>query len=407
MTTGSTPDTASFAAFRALRHRNFRLFFFGQTTSLAGTWVQTVAQSWLVYRLTHSEVLLGAIGFFHHFPTLLLAPAAGAMADRADRRRLVILGQVLFLCQAVALATLTLTGHVTVAWVLALSAFQGLVDAFERPARQSMLIHLAGREDLINAISLNSLMYNLARIAGPALGGLMVAAVGEGVCFSLNAASFLAVLASLSLIRVPIQEPAAREGTALQHLKEGFQYLRQNRHAESLIGVMGTTNLAAAPLWALMPFFADSIFHKGSAGTGFLTASMGTGAVAGMLGLASRKSTEGLDSIVFSNAAGLALSMAAFALSPAYAFSMVAMAGVGYFLMRMNGASNTLVQSAVPENLRGRVMGLFAAANVGVIPIGSLGGGALAAMCGPRWVVGVAAILCAAAALMFHRRYRA
>jgi predicted MFS family arabinose efflux permease len=234
----------------------------------------------------------------------------------------------------------------------------------------------------------------------------MVAMLGEGACFSINAASFLAVLTGLWLIRMPALPPAEPAGSALGQMKEGFLYLRQDRHAAALIGVMGAANLAAAPLWALMPFFADSIFRKGSAGTGFLTASMGAGAVAGMLGLASRASTRGLDAVVFSNATGLAISMAAFAVSPDYVFSMVTMGGVGYFLMRMNGASNTLVQSAVPEHLRGRVMGLFAAANVGVIPIGSLGGGALAALWGPRWVVGLAAAACAATAWLFHRRYR-
>ena len=391
------------AAFRALRHRNFRLFFIGQTTSLVGTWMQNVALTWLVYRLSHSELLLGTTGFLTHLPTLILGPVGGVVADRMDRRQIVLLCQGLFLLQAVLLAALTLTGQVTVAHVMGLAFFQGLVDAFDRPARQSLLVHLAGREDLLNAVSLNSLMYNTARVIGPSIGGVMVAAFGEGVCFSANSLSFLAVLGSLLLVKVPPAEPAS-DTSALAHLKEGFRYVSREGHARRMLLLNAVVNLAVAPIWVVLPHFADSVFHRGSSGVGFLTASMGLGAVIGMLGLAARKSTAGLRHVAFTNVLLLGGAMAGFAFSPAFALSALLMALLGFSVMRMNGATNTELQSRVPEVLRGRVMGFFAMANVGVLPLGSLGGGALAETVGASWVVLGGGAICIVAAVVFRWR---
>jgi MFS family permease len=391
------------AAFRALRHRNFRLFFMGQTTSLVGTWMQNVALTWLVYRLSHSELLLGFTGFLTHLPTLILGPVGGVVADRVDRRKIVILCQALFLLQAVLLAGLTLTGRVTVAHVMGLAFFQGLVDAFDRPARQSLLVHLAGREDLLNAVSLNSLMYNTARVIGPSIGGVMVAAFGEGICFSVNSLSFLAVLGSLFLVTAPPAEPSS-DSSALAHLKEGFRYVSQEAHARRMLLLNGVVNLAVAPIWVVLPHFADSVFHRGSSGVGFLTASMGLGAVVGMLGLAARTTTVGLRSLAFWSVLLLGGAMAAFAFSPLFALSAAMMALLGFSVMRMNGATNTELQSRVPEALRGRVMGFFAMANVGVLPLGSLGGGALAETVGASWVVLGGGLICILAAVVFRWR---
>lgn len=363
--------------------------------------MQNVAQSWLVYRLTHSELLLGTTAFLTFFPTLVLGPFAGVIADRYERRRIVIATQTLFFLGAVTLAFLTLTGRVTVHHVMALAALQGIVDAFDRPARQSMLIQLSGREFLHNAISLNSLMYNVARVVGPSIGGVMVAAFGEGVCFALNAVSFLAVIGSLFLLTIGRQDPVPSSG-AMAHLKEGFQYVLQTPAARAPLTLVAAVNLATAPVWALLPIFADTIFHKGSAGVGFLTASMGVGAVIGMLQLASRRTSTGLSEIAFRNTLLLSVALLGFAWSASFPLSAVLMAMMGAGVMRVNGATNTELQTNVPEDMRGRLMGFFAAANVGMIPLGSLGGGWMAHAVGVRWTVFAGGILCIAAAFLFQ-----
>jgi MFS family permease len=391
------------SVFRALGQPNFRIFFIGQTISLTGTWMQNVAQAWLVYRLTHSELLLGTTAFLSHISTLLLGPFAGVVADRFERRRIVVICQSLFFLQALTLAILTILGKVTVTHVLTLAAFQGIVDAFDRPARQAMLIQLASREHLHNAISLNSLMYNTARVVGPSMGGMMVAAFGEGPCFALNAASFLAVIGGLLLVKIEREEPNRTAG-AMSHLAEGFRYVQRNPATSSPLLLVALVNLATAPVWALLPVFADAIFHKGSEGVGFLTASMGLGAVLGMLHLASLTTADGLHRVAFWNALILAVALIGFAWSTIYMVSSVLMALLGASVMRVNGATNTEIQTQVPEDMRGRIMGFFAAANVGVIPIGSLGGGIMAQAVGVRWTVFAGGMICLLAALLFQSR---
>jgi predicted MFS family arabinose efflux permease len=388
--------------FRALRHRNFRVFFLGQLTSLTGTWMQNVAQSWLVYRLTHSELLLGTAGFLAHLPTLALGTVGGVVADRYNRRKIVLLTQTLFLLQSATLAALTLAGLVTTAHVLALALFGGLVDAFDRPARQAMLVNLAAKDDLLSAISLNSLMFNAARVLGPSIGGIAVAALGEGVCFTINSISFLAVLASLLALRLPPEPRPPTLADPLRHLIDGFRYAWRTRDAAALLGLNAVVNLAVAPVWVLLPVFSDSTFHRGAAGVGLLTASMGAGAVIGMIGLASRGHQRGLLGVIFASGLTLAFAQAIFAASTVFALSAAAMALIGFGVMRMNGAINTELQTHVPEEMRGRMMGLFATANVGVIPIGSLGGGALAQAFGAPTVVAGGALICAIAAVAFH-----
>ncbi len=372
------------------------------TVSLVGTWMQNVAQSWLLYRLTGSELMLGVAGFLAHFPTLLLGPVGGVVADRVERKKIVIIAQSLFLVQAGLLAVLTLTGQITVAWVLGLALFQGLVDAFDRPARQAMLMSLAGREDLLSAVSLNSVMFNAARILGPAIAGVIVARFGEGLAFSANAASFLAVLVSLLLLRVPAQlmHNAAHP---LEHLAEGVRYVARTRAVWPYLAISAAVNIAVAPLFVLLPFFADGLFGRGSEGVGFLTASMGVGAIIGTLGLASRKSTDGLFGVVASGALLLAAAMALFAWSPSFAVALASMFAIGFGIMRQNASTNTKVQTMIDESFRGRVMGIYSMTNVGVLPIGSLAGGAIAEAAGVRWTVFASALLCGVCALAFRR----
>ncbi len=365
--------------------------------------MQNVAQAWLVYRLTHSELLLGTAAFLSHISTLLLGPFAGVVADRFERRRIVVICQSLFFLQALTLAILTIAGTVTVTQVLALAAFQGIVDAFDRPARQAMLIQLASREYLHNAISLNSLMYNTARVAGPSIGGMMVAAFGEGPCFAVNAASFLAVIGGLLAVKIDREQPNRTAG-AMSHLTDGFRYVLRNPQTSSPLILVALVNIATAPVWALLPVFSDAIFNKGSEGVGFLTASMGLGAVAGMLHLASLTTAEGLHRVAFWNALILAVALIGFAWSTIYIASSVLMALLGASVMRVNGATNTEIQTQVPEDMRGRIMGFFAAANVGVIPIGSLGGGMMAQAVGVRWTVFAGGMICLFAALLFHSK---
>lgn len=371
------------------------------TASLTGTWMQNVAQSWLIYRLTHSELLLGLTGFLAHFPTLLLGPVGGVIADRFERRQVVIVAQSLFLLQAVLLAALTLTGRITVAWVLALAGFQGIVDVFDRPARQAMLIQLAGAEDLLGAISLNSVMFNAARVAGPSAAGLIVARFGEGVAFSINAVSFLAILLSLFLLRLPAAPPAP-DKHPLEHLMDGLKYLRRSPKVWPLLGISAAVNLAAAPAFVLLPFFSDANFGRGSAGVGFLTAAMGAGAIVGTLGLASRGTNAGLAKVTFFESVVLGLALAGLAWAPRFPLALAAMFAIGYSIMRQNAATNTQVQTMIDESFRGRVMGVYSMTNVGVLPVGSLGGGALAQALGASWTVFACGALCIAAAFSFR-----
>ncbi len=400
--TAVAPPQGWRVTFRALRHRNFRIFVSGQAVSLIGTWMQNLAQSWLVYRLTASELLVGATGFFSHIPVLLLGPVAGLAADRHSRYRIVVATQIAFLTQALALAWLTLTGRVSVLHVLLLAAAWGLVNAFDIPARQALYIHMVGKEDLINAISLNSVIFNTARLAGPAVGGLLIGAVGEGPCFLLNAATFLAVLASLALLRMP-DTARARPDSPWAHLRDGFRYLSRHRPVLALLAINSAMNITRAPAVALAPFFADAIFARGAAGLGLLTAAAGLGAVVGTLGLARRTEASGLPEIVFFSALSTGACLVLFAWSPSFWASLAIFAVIGYSHMRQNAAANTLIQTLIPDEYRGRTMALFSMTVVGVLPLGHLAGGAIAEHAGVRWTVFLGGLCCLAAAAAFRR----
>lgn len=398
-------EETSFAAagwrvtFRAMRHRNFRLFVIGQIISLVGTWMQNVAQAWLVYRLTHSELLLGTAAFCTHAPILLLGPLGGLAADRYSRHRIVLLTQTCAMLQAGALAALTLAGAIRIWHVLVLALALGAINAFDMPARQALYVHMSSKEDLLNAISLNSAIFNLARVAGPAVAGFLVAGLGEGVCFLLNALSFLAVIGCLAAMRLPAMERGA-PARPWQHLKDGFLYALRNKTVRALLGVAGAVNVCGAPGLVLAPVFADAIFHRGSVGLGLLTTAMGLGAVAGTLGLARRTRVSGLVDVIAVSSALLAAGLAAFAWSPSFWLSMTVMPLIGFGVMRNNTSANTLLQTIVPDQFRGRIMSLYAMMVVGMLPVGSLAAGAMAEKTGARLTVflGAAACFCASAA---------
>lgn len=391
------------STFRALRHRNFRLFMGGMIVSVVGTWMQQTAQGWLVYRLTKSEWMLGLTWFCANIPVLFLASLAGVAADRWPRRRIVIITQTLAMCQAAVLALLTWTGAVRPWHILVLALLLGVVNAFDVPGRQSLYIHLVAREDLLNAISLNSAMFNSARIAGPAAAGLLVAWAGEAVCFTVNAFSFLAVLASLFALRMNDHAPPV--STAAPRILDGLQRAWNTKPLRWILLTAGAVSFCAAPPSALGPIFADAIFHHGARGFGFLTSAMGAGAVLGTLSLARRAGTSGLPSAVASAALLMAGSLAVYAISPSFWITLAVMPFIGMATMRLNAGSQTLVQATAPDALRGRLMGLYTTMFLGMFPLGSLASGALAQRAGPRIAVMTGALLCLFAAA--HLRWRA
>jgi MFS family permease len=389
--------------FRALRHRNFRLFVMGQIVSLIGTWMQMVAQSWLVYRLTRSEWLLGATSFCSQMPVFVLGPLGGLAADRYSRHKLVLLTQTLAMLQALALALLTLSGKIQVWQVLVLALTLGVVNAFDMPGRQSLIIQLSGKEDLLNAISLNSAIFNAARVLGPALAGLLVAGLGEGFCFLLNSVSFLAVLACLLAMRLPQSQPRAPY-SPWAHLLDGFRYAHRTPLVRALLGLMAAASISGVPVQVLMPFFADDIFHRGSQGLGVLMGAMGIGAVVGTLVLARRTQTSGLTEVILFSSLGLATGLVLFSICPYFSLSLAIMPVIGFSVMRQNASANTLIQVSIPDEYRGRIMALYSMTVVGIGPFGSLAAGALAERFGARLTVLLGGLFCLIAAMLFRLR---
>jgi MFS family permease len=392
-------------AFRALRYRNFRLFVTGQIVSLVGTWMQNVAQAWLVYRLTHSEWLLGAAWFCTQIPVFAFGALGGLAADRCSRHKLVVVTQVLSMLQALALAALTLSGRVQVWHILALAVVLGTINAFDMPGRQSLIVQMTSKEDLLHAISMNSAIFNGARVIGPAIAGLVVAAFGEGICFLLNGVSFLAVIGCLLAMRLPkfVRGP---QDSPWAHLVGGFKYVHGHRPVRTLLGMMGATTIAGMPAVVLMPFFADAIFHRGSRGMGVLMGTMGAGAVAGTLVLAWRASVSTLPNVIFRSAVLLGASFCLFAWSKVFYLSLAVMPLIGYSVMRQMASANTLIQTLIPDEFRGRTMAFYTMTVVGLGPFGSLAAGALAHAYGARLTVAAGGLLALAAAAVFKMKSR-
>ena len=386
---------------RALRHRNFQLFFSGQLISLVGTWMQSIAQSWLVYRLTGSALLLGAAGFASQIPVFLVAPLGGIVADRINRQRVVIGTQISSMILALVLATLTLTGVIQVWHIFVLGGLLGVVNAFDIPARQSFLVDMVGKEDLMNAIALNSSMFNGARIIGPAVAGILVAKIGEGWCFFANALSYIAVIAGLLMMRVSRPARLAPHGPALAHLIEGYRFARHTAPIRALLLLLGLVSLVAMPYTVLMPVFADQILHGGARGLGILMGATGVGALLGALTLATRSGVLGLGRWVAFSCGGFGLSLVLFSLSRSFWLSAALLLPVGFCMMLQMSSSNTLIQAMVPDHLRGRVMAMYTMMFMGMAPFGSLFAGALAERLGATFTVSVGAVACICAAVLF------
>jgi MFS family permease len=387
---------------RALRHRNFQLFFSGQLISLTGTWMQSVAQAWLVYRLTKSALLLGTVGFASQIPVFLVAPLGGITADRVNRQRLVIATQTASMILASILAWLTLSGHVHVWHIFVLAALLGVVNAFDIPGRQSFLIDMVGKEDLMNAIALNSSMFNGARVVGPAVAGILVARIGEGWCFAANAISYIAVLIGLLMMKVR-SAPRISNRSPIEDIIEGFRWVNHTKIIRSLLFLIGLVSLVGMPYTVLMPVFADKILHGGARGLGILMGATGVGALFGALTLAAKTGIKGLGRWVTITCATLGISLFLFSFSTSFWISAALLLPCGYSMMLQMACSNTLIQTIVPDHLRGRVMSLYSMMFMGMAPFGAFFGGALANRIGAPMTVAVGGIACVLGAIWFGR----
>ncbi len=389
---------------RSLRHRNFRLFFFGQLVSLIGTWMQTVAQSWLIYRLTGSSLLLGTVGFASQFPIFVLSPLGGIVADHFRRHRVVLATQTAMMLQAFVFALLTLTGRIRIWEIMVLATLQGVASAFDIPGRQAFLVEMVGREDLMNAIALNSSMFNAARIVGPAVAGLVVAAIGEGWCFFANGVSFLAVIAGLLMMRLERTSPTEAPGSPWKAVREGFEFARNNAPIRALLLLIGLVSLVAMPYTVLMPIFADRILGGGPGGLGLLMSATGLGALGGALLLAARQEVRGLGRWVAVSAASFGMSLILFAASRSFWLSFALLVPCGFAMMVETASTNTLLQTMTPDRLRGRIMALYSMMFMGLGPFGALLAGALADRIGAPWTVAAGGLACIAGAAVFAGR---
>ena len=383
--------------FGALAHRNFRLFLFGQTVSLTGTWMQSIAQGWLVLQLTNSPFYVGLVSALGSIGVLLFTLYAGVVADRTDKRRVVIITQTLLMLQAFALAALVATGRVTVESVMGLAAFLGIVNAFDIPTRQSFLVEMVGKEDLMNAIALNSSVFNATRVFGPAVAGVLIGTVGMEWCFVLNGVSYLAVIGGLLAMRLTPHVPRPTQLTAWQGLREVLTYLGGDRRVSTLVVLTGMFSVFGFPFLVLMPVVARDVLHAGAAGYGALTAAVGVGALLGALGIAvlSQRIPKGRTLVMGGTSFGFALAL--FAASRSFTLSLLVLALAGCAMILNNALTNTLLQTLVPDELRGRVMGFYSFVFVGLAPLGALQAGVLAEHFGAPWAVGTGGLITALA----------
>jgi len=381
--------------FGALAHRNFRLFLFGQTVSLTGTWMQSIAQGWLVLQLTDSPFYVGLVSALGSVGVLVFTLYAGVVADRSDKRRVVTITQTLLMLQAFALAALVATGKVTVENVMALALFLGIVNAFDIPTRQSFLVEMVGKEDLMNAIALNSSMFNATRVFGPAVAGILIGTLGTTWCFALNGVSYLAVIGGLLAMRLPPHLPQSASGSAWAGFRESLAFIAGDTRVSTLVVLTGLFSVFGFPYLVMMPVFARDVLHTRAAGYGALTAAVGVGALLGALGIAvlSRRIPKGRTLVLGGTSFGLALVV--FAASRSFTVSWFILALTGCAMIINNALTNTLLQTLVPDALRGRVMGFYSFVFVGLAPLGALQAGVIAEHFGAPWAVAAGGIVTA------------
>ena len=390
------------STFRSLQYRNYRLFFGGQSISLVGTWIQHIATLWLVYDLTKSVFLLGLAGFVGQIPTFLISPFAGVFIDRWNRYHIIVTTQILAMTQAIILTWLVFSGSIKVWQIILLSGFLGCINAFDVPARQSFVIQMVEKkEDLGNAIALNSSMVNGARLLGPSVAGILIAATGEGICFLLNALSYLFVLWSLMLMKVAPKENKNVRKPVLKELKEGFLYTFSLVPMRHIILLLALVSLMGMPYSILMPIFAKEILHGGAHTFGFLMGASGLGALGGAFYLASRRSVAGLEKIIPLSAGIFGAGLILFSLSRFFVLSLVLMVITGLGMMLQMASSNTMLQHIVDDDMRGRVMSFFTMAIMGTAPFGSLLAGSSAKIIGAPNTLLIGGISCILGALVF------
>lgn len=397
-----SPTQARPSLLTVFRHRNYRLFFAGQLLSLMGTWMQTIAQAWLVYRLTGSPLALGFVTFAAQAPVFFFTAFGGTIADRVDKRRAILAAQSLLCMLAVALSVLTFTEHVTFAMVAGLAFFFGLVNAVEIPTRQSFIVDMVGKDDLQSAIALNSMMFNTARIVGPAAAGVIVAWVGEAWCFALNAVSYLAVIASLALMNVvsPVRVSRAR---ALQELREGFAYVSRHREIRAALLALAASSFAGGPYMSLLPVMIQEVLGEGAQSFGIIWSGVGLGALLGAFTMG-RLKDGALARAPALAAIGFGLALILFSQSTVFWLSALLVVPTAYGLMLQGSATNIIVQRLVEDRMRGRVMAYYTMSFLGMLPFGSLAAGALAQQVGAPLTLALGGLTSAGVGLLVLRR---
>jgi MFS family permease len=402
--TGLADTGGAFAFLTIFRHRNYRLFFSGQLVSLMGSWITNVAQGWLVYQLTSSPLLLGVVSFAGQVPVFFFSMFGGMIADRFERRRMLLITQTLAMLQSAALAVLTLTGLVQVWHIVALALFQGLVNAFDVPIRQSMTVEMVGKADLRHAISLNSMMFNLARVTGPAIGGVLIALVGTGWCFGIDALSYAAVLTGLAMMRFP-PLPVRKHAEPFAAIREGVAYAWTTREIRASLVLIAICSCFGAAYLSLLPAFARDVLHQGSEGLGLLYSAVGAGALAGAYTLA-RVPDRHLFATPVAAALGFGLMLILFSWSHWLLLSMALLFPAAFCLMLLGGSTNSIIQLLSREEMRGRVVALYAMGFMGMMPWGALALGGVAEHWGSHWAVSIGGVVCILAALIAWRDRR-
>lgn len=391
--------------FRSLRHRNYRLFFSGQSISLIGTWMQRIALPWVVYGMTGSEILLGVVGFAGTIPSFLLAPFAGVLIDRWSRYRVLLVTQVISMIQASVLAWLSLTGGLEIWHIMVLSVVLGCINSFDMPARHSFVIELVnGREDIGNAVALNSMMFNGARLIGPSVAGIVLAAVGEGACFLINALSYFFVIASLLAMNVPVIRERKMRTPMFREMKEGLDYTFGFAPIKHIILLLGLVSLMGASYQVLMPVYAKNILQGDSHTFGFLMGGAGAGALLGAIWLASKDTVLTLGRLIPAATALLSTGLIAMSFSSSFFISMFLIFFTGLGMMTHTAVSNTILQTIADDDKRGRVMSFYTMALMGTAPFGSLLAGWMAKVLGTPWTMFIGGAVCLFGALVFYRR---
>ena len=387
---------------RALKYRNYKLFFSGQLISLIGTWMQGIAMGWLVYRLTDSAFMLGFVGFASQIPTFFISPFAGVLLDRWNKHRIIVITQTLSMLQALILAALVLTHNIQIWQIIVLNVFIGMVNGFDIPARQSFVIEMIeDRNDLSNAIALNSSMFNAARLAGPSIAGIIIAIFGEGICFLLNGVSYIAVIISLLAMHINYVKHPYKEKHILQDLKAGFNYSWGFIPIRTILFMLALMSLVGMPYTVLMPVFARQILKGGPHTLGFLVGAIGSGALLGALYLASRKTVVGLGRVIAAMAISFGVGLIIFSFSRSFIFSLSMLLVTGVSMMVHMASCNTILQTVTEDNMRGRVMSYYTMAFMGTTPFGSLIAGSLASKFGAPTTVLIGGVLCIIGGIVF------